>query len=105
MGSTDESFSNTLFFCKTQFTKFVSEKIATVCARHASGPRRIPMPANPRHRARCDRHEARAGIVALMSCCLRTEVWAFLMTSLSHPQRARSEVFAVVPLQRAAMTR
>ena len=28
------------------------------------------MPANPRHRARCDRHEARAGIVALISCCL-----------------------------------
>ena len=28
------------------------------------------MPANPRHRARCDRHEARTVIVALMSCCL-----------------------------------
>ena len=28
------------------------------------------MPASPRHRARCDRHEAQAGIVALVSCCL-----------------------------------
>ena len=34
--------------------------------RHASWRRRIPMP----HRARCNRHEARAGIAALISCCL-----------------------------------
>ena len=27
-------------------------------------------PASPRHRARCDRHEARARIVALAACCL-----------------------------------
>ena len=28
------------------------------------------MPASPRHRPRCDLHEARAGIIALISCCL-----------------------------------
>ena len=38
--------------------------------RHTSRRRLIPMPASPRHRARCDRHEARVRIVALMSCCL-----------------------------------
>ena len=73
------------------------------------------MPITLHHRARCDRHEARAGIVASISCCL---VWlsngglgpldevaliTLLKRSLSHLQRARSEVFAVVPLQRAAL--
>ena len=33
------------------------------------------------------------------------EVWALSMRLLSHYQRARSEVFAVVPLWRAALTR
>ena len=33
------------------------------------------------------------------------EVWALLMRLPSHYQRARSEVFAVVPLWRAALTR
>ena len=57
-------------FCReTEFTKFVSEEIATALSRHASKRRRIPMPP-ARRRARCSRHEARAGIVALMSCCL-----------------------------------
>ena len=28
------------------------------------------MPASPRRRARCNRHEARTGIVALIACCL-----------------------------------
>ena len=55
---------------ETEFTNFVSEKIATVRARHTTKRRRIPMPASPRHRARCDCHETRAGIVALLSCCL-----------------------------------
>ena len=54
---------------ETEFTKVVSEEIATARSRHASR-RRIPMPANPRHRTRRNRHEARAGIVALISCCL-----------------------------------
>ena len=55
---------------ETEFTKFVSEEIATARFRHASRRRRIPMPACPRHRSRCNRHEARAGIVALISFCL-----------------------------------
>ena len=65
-------FCITVFFFKreTEFTKFVHEQVATARARHISRRRRIPMPASPRHRARCNRHEARAGIVALMSCCL-----------------------------------
>ena len=52
------------------FTKFVSEEITAARARQTSRRRRIPMPTSPRHRARYDRHEARAGIVALISCCL-----------------------------------
>ena len=65
------------------------------------------MPASPRRRARCNRHEARAGIVALISCCLvrLSSGGLGLLGRLSHCQRARSEVFAVVPLQRAAWTR
>ena len=55
---------------ETEFTKFVSEEIATVRSRHSSRRRRIPMPASPRRRARCDRHEARAGTAAFLSCCL-----------------------------------
>ena len=39
-------------------------------SRHTSKRRRFPMPASPRRRARCNRHEARVGIVALISCCL-----------------------------------
>ena len=55
------------FVRKTEFTKFVSEEIATARTRPTSTWRRIPMPARPRCRARCGRHEARAGIVALTS--------------------------------------
>ena len=55
---------------ETGFNKFVSEEFATVCARHTSRRRRIPMSTSPRHRARCGRHEARAGIFALTSCSL-----------------------------------
>ena len=55
------------FSRETEFTKFVSEENATARSRHASRRRRIPM---PRHRARCNRHEARAVTAALISCCL-----------------------------------
>ena len=37
---------------------------------HAPRRRRIPMPSGPRHNVRCNRHVARAGNVALISCCL-----------------------------------
>ena len=57
------------FSRETEFTQFVSEEVAAARSRHASRRRRIPMPASPRHRARCN-HEARARIVALISCCL-----------------------------------
>ena len=57
------------FSRETEFTKFVSDETATVRSRHTSKRRRIPMPASPRRRARRNRHEARAGIVALISCC------------------------------------
>ena len=78
-----------LFSRETESTKFVSEEFATACAR------RIQMPASPRRRARCTRHEARARIVALVSCCLyrvvsygsAMEVWALLMRLPSHFQR------------------
>ena len=49
------------FSWETEFTKFISEEIATARSRHNSRRRRIPMPARPRHRARCNHHEARAG--------------------------------------------
>ena len=94
------------FSRESEFTKFVSEEIATARSRHASRWRRIPMPASPRHRARCNRHEARAGSVALTSCCLArlsSGGLGLLIRLLSHYQRARSEVFAVVPLLRAAL--
>ena len=58
------------FSRETVSTKFVSEEIATAHSRHASRRRRIPMPAGPRRRARCNRREARAGIVTTISCCL-----------------------------------
>ena len=51
-----------LFFRKTEFTKIFSEEIAAARSRHTSRRRRIPMPASLRRRARCNRHEARAGI-------------------------------------------
>ena len=67
-----------VFFCitvspfsrETVFTKLVSEEIAAARSRHNSRRRRIPMPASPHHRARCNRHESRAGIVALTYCCV-----------------------------------
>ena len=58
------------FSRESEFTKFVSEEIATAHSRHTSKRRRIQMPASPRRRARCNRHEARAGTVALIPCCL-----------------------------------
>ena len=58
------------FSGEKEFTTFVSDVIATASARHTSRRRQIPIVASPRHRARCDRHEARAGIVALIPCCL-----------------------------------
>ena len=92
------------FSREKEFTKFVSEE-----DRHSPFPShckaaRIPMPAGPRRRARCDRHEARAEFVAFISCCLVRPSNGG-PGPLSHCQRARSEVFAVVPLQRAAWTR
>ena len=54
----------TFFSRETEFTKFVSEEIATARSRHASRRRRIPMPASLRRRERCKLHEAPAGIVA-----------------------------------------
>ena len=96
-----------LFSQRTEFTKFVSEQIATAHSRHTSRRRRIPMPASSRRRAHCNRYEARVRIVALISCCLvrlSNGGLDFLVT-LSHCQRVRSEVFALVPLQRAASTR
>ena len=46
--------------------------------------RRIPMPASPRRRARCDRHEARARIGALISCCVSYgQQWRFDLRSRS----------------------
>ena len=57
------------FSRETEFTHFVSEEVATARARHTSRRRRIPMPTSLRQRARCNHHEARAGIVALISCC------------------------------------
>ena len=92
------------FSSQTDFTKFVSEEIATARSRWRN---RIPMPANPHHRSRCLRHEARAGIVAHMSCCLvrPSNGGLNLLVRSSHYQRARGEVFAVVPRWRAAWTR
>ena len=58
------------FSRETVFTKFGSEETATARARHTSRRRRIPMPTSPRHRARCNHHEAPAGTVAFVSCCI-----------------------------------
>ena len=55
---------------ETRFSNFVRDEFATACARHTSKRRRIPMSTCPRHRARCVRHEARAGTVALTTWCL-----------------------------------
>ena len=64
-------FSISVLFCQRNRVHEICQlKIATARPRHAFWRRRIPMPASPRHRARCNRHEARAGIVALISCCL-----------------------------------
>ena len=54
------------------------------------------MPASPRRRACCNRHEARGGIVALVSCCL---------VRLSNGGLGPPDETAVVPLWRAASTR
>ena len=65
------------------------------------------MPASPRLRARCKRHEARAGIVALQSCCLVQPSNGGLGPpgETAHYLRARGVPFAVVPHWRAAWTR
>ena len=87
------------FSRETEFTKFVSDEIARARSRHHSRRRRIPMPASSRHRARCNRHEARAGIVALISCCLVRLSNGRLCPPmrLSHFQRARGEVSSEPP--------
>ena len=85
------SASLSLFSRETEFMKFVSEEIATSRSRHASRRRRI---------------QARAGIVAFISCCLArlsNGGLGFLGETVSRP--ACSEVFAVVLLWRAAWTR
>ena len=73
------------FSRETEFTKFVSEEIATARSRHASRQRRCG--------ARCNRHEARAGIVALISYCLvrLSNGGLGLVVRLSHRQCACSE--------------
>ena len=91
---------------QTEFTKF-GEEIATARSLHASKRCRIPVPASPRRRARRNRHETRARILALVSCCLvRLSTGGFwgLLVRLSHCLRVRSEAFAVVPLQRAKIS-
>ena len=87
------------FSSETEFTKFVGDEIARARSRHHSRRRRIPMPASSRHRARCNRHEARAGIVALISCCLVQLSNGGLCPPmrLSHYQRARGEVSSDPP--------
>ena len=73
-----------LFFQGTEITKFVNEKIAAVHACHTSRRRRIPMPASPRNRARCDRHEARLSpLYRVVSYCSAMEVSALLLRSTS----------------------
>ena len=63
-----------LFFALT-FLLFRGERVPKICERrdrHTSHFKEASVPdaTSPRHRACCDCHEARAGIVALMSCCL-----------------------------------
>ena len=58
------------FSKETEFRKFVGEAIATARFRLKARRCRIPMLASPCRRARCNCHEARAWIVAVMSCCL-----------------------------------
>ena len=52
------------------------------------------------HRARCNRHEARAEIVALFSWCLErlSNGGLAILVTLSRCQRACSKGFAEVPL-------
>ena len=100
------------FSSETKFTKIVSEEIATPRSRHTSRRRRIPMLASPRRRARCDRRAVTAtkhepGLwpaCRVVSNGSAMEVWVLWMRLLSHYQRARGEVFAVVPLLRAAFS-
>ena len=93
------------FSRETYFTKFVSDEIATTRSRRTSRRRPVPMPASPLRRARCNRHEpGLSPSYRVLSYGSDMEVWAFL-ARLSHCWRARSEVFAVEPLQRAAWTR
>ena len=93
---------------ETEFTKFVSEEIATARVCHASGRRRIPMPASRSivHAVTATKHEPRLSPSdRVVSCGSALEVRALPMRLLSHSQCAGSEVFSVVPLQRAAWIR
>ena len=97
------------FSSETEFTNFVNEEIDTARSRHNSRRRRIPVPASPRHRARCDRHEARAGNVALITCCLVPVSNGGLgppdETALPLPSCTRRNICRGVPQRRAALTR
>ena len=74
------------FSRRTEFTKFVSEEIATARSRHNSRWRRIPMPVSPR------RHEpGLSPLYRVVSYGSAMKVWALLMI-LSHHLRARGEV-------------
>ena len=74
-------------------------------SRHNSRRPGLQMLARPRHRPRYNRHEARAGIVVLTSCCLVRLSNGGLGPPDLDLQRARSEIFAAVPLWRAALAR
>ena len=79
----------------------VSEKFATACAHHIAWRRRIPMPASPRHR----RAVTATKYEPPFYCLVRLIIGGLrLLDEIAHHPRARSELLAVVPLQRAALT-
>ena len=91
-----------------EFTKFVSDVIATASARHTSRQVRISMPpARAIVRAvTATKHEAGfSPFCRVVSYGSAMEVWTLPTRLPSHYQRARSQLLAVVPLLRAALTR
>ena len=66
------------FSCKTEFKNLSARRSPLSVPVTLQGG--VPMLADPRHLARCERHEARAGNVALISCCL-----VRLNGALGHP--------------------